>query len=231
VKLVLFDIDGTLITSRGAGRRAMRAAFERVFGTAGGIDHYDLRGRTDTHIVHDVMGAEGWEPARVTERLDDFFEAYVGGLVAEIGDGQGVVTLRGVTAVVERLAGSADVVLGLVTGNIEAGARIKLGPTGLWPRFRIGAYGSDHMDRRRLPSLAARRAHALLGREFPPADVVVIGDTPHDVDCARACGAVAVAVATGQYPREALLADRPDHFFEDLSDTDRVLRALLGDRA
>lgn len=231
MKLVLFDIDGTLITSRGAGRRAMRAAFERVFGTPGGIDHYDLRGRTDTRIVHDVMGAEGWEPARVTERLDDFFEAYVGGLVAEIGDGQGVVTLPGVTAVVERLAGSADVVLGLVTGNIEAGARIKLGPTGLWPRFRIGAYGSDHMDRRRLPSLAARRAHALLGREFPPADVVVIGDTPHDVDCARACGAVAVAVATGQYPREALLADRPDHFFQDLSDTDQVLRALLGNRA
>ena len=115
-----------------------------------------------------------------------------------------------------------------MTGNIEEGARIKLLPTGLWPSFRVGAYGSDHMDRRRLPSLAARRAHALLGREFPPAELVVIGDTPHDVDCARACGAVAVAVATGQYPREALLADRPDHFFEDLSDTDRVLRALLG---
>jgi phosphoglycolate phosphatase-like HAD superfamily hydrolase len=230
VKLVLFDIDGTLITSRGAGRRAMRVAFERVFGTAAGIDQYDLRGRTDTRIVHDVMGAEGWEPARVSERLDDFFEAYLGGLVAEIGDGQGVVMLPGVAEVVERLAESSEVALGLVTGNIEQGARIKLQPAGLWPRFRVGAYGSDHMDRRRLPSLAARRAHALLGREFPPTDVVVIGDTPHDVDCARACGAVAVAVATGQYPREALLADRPDHFFEDLSDTDRVLRALLGGR-
>jgi phosphoglycolate phosphatase len=228
MKLVLFDVDGTLITSRGAGRRAMRVAFERVFGTAGGIDQYDLRGRTDTRIVHDVMGAEGWEEARVRERLDDFFEAYLGGLVAEIGDGQGVVTLPGVAALVERLAFASEVVLGLVTGNIEEGARIKLGPTGLWPHFRIGAYGSDHMDRRRLPSLAARRAHALLGREFRPADVVVIGDTPHDVDCARACGAVAVAVATGQYPREALLADRPDHFFEDLSETERVLRALLG---
>jgi phosphoglycolate phosphatase len=228
MKLVLFDIDGTLITSRGAGRRAMRTAFERVFGTAGGIDQYDLRGRTDTRIVHDVMGAEGWEPARVRERLDEFFEAYLDGLTTEIGDGQGVVTLPGVDAVVERLAGSAEVVLGLVTGNIEEGARIKLLPTGLWPRFQVGAYGSDHMDRRRLPSLAARRAHALLGQEFPPADVVVIGDTPHDVDCARACGAVAVAVATGQYPRDALLADRPDHFFEDLSDTERVLRVVLG---
>jgi phosphoglycolate phosphatase len=91
----------------------------------------------------------------------------------------------------------------------------------------VGAYGSDHMDRRRLPSLAARRAHALLGTAFDPADVIVIGDTPHDIDCARAFGAVAVAVATGQYPREDLLADRPDHFFEDLSDTDRVLAALL----
>lgn len=228
MKLVLFDIDGTLITSRGAGRRAMRSAFEHVFGTAGGIDTYDLRGRTDTRIVHDVMVAEGWDAARVRERLDDFFEAYLRGLVTEIGDGQGVVTLPGVAPLVEELARSSEAVLGLVTGNIEEGARLKLLPTGLWPSFRVGAYGSDHMDRRRLPSLAARRAHALLGREFPPAELVVIGDTPHDVDCARACGAVAVAVATGQYPREALLADRPDHFFEDLSDTERVLRAVLG---
>ena len=228
MKLVLFDIDGTLITSRGAGRRAMRRALEHVFGTAGGIDTYDLRGRTDTRIVHDVMVTEGWEAARVRERLDDFFEAYLRDLVTEIGDGQGVVTLPGVAPLVEQLERSSEAVLGLVTGNIEEGARIKLLPTGLWPSFRVGAYGSDHMDRRRLPSLAARRAHALLGREFPPADLVVIGDTPHDVDCARACGAVAVAVATGQYPREALLTDGPDHFFEDLSDTERVLRAVLG---
>jgi phosphoglycolate phosphatase-like HAD superfamily hydrolase len=228
VKLVLFDVDGTLITSRGAGRRAMRVAFERIFGTAAGIDQYDLRGRTDTRIVHDVMGAVGWEAARIKERLDEFFEAYLGGLVAEIGAGQGVVALPGVVPLVEALAACDDVVVGLVTGNIEEGARIKLLPTGLWPHFRVGAYGSDHMDRRHLPSLAARRAHALLGHEFPPTDLIVIGDTPHDVDCARACGAIAVAVATGQYPREALLADGPDHFFEDLSDTEAVLRALLG---
>lgn len=226
MKLVLFDIDGTLITSRGAGRRAMRLAFERVFGTAGGIDRYDLRGRTDTRIVHDVMAAEGWEVERVRERLDDFFEVYVGGLTAEIGDGRHVITLPGVAAMVERLDRASGVALGLVTGNIEEGARIKLGPTGLWPRFQVGAYGSDHMDRRRLPSLAARRAHALLGTTFAPEDVIVIGDTPHDIDCARAFGAVAVAVATGQYPREQLLAERPDHYFEDLAETEGVLAAL-----
>jgi phosphoglycolate phosphatase len=228
VKLVLFDIDGTLITSRGAGRRAMRTALERVFGAAGGIDQYDLGGRTDTRIVHDVMGALGWEPARVKDRLDDFFEAYLAGLTSEIGDGRHVVTLPGVSLVVDRLAQSADVVLGLVTGNIEEGARIKLLPTGLWPHFRVGAYGSDHMDRRLLPSLAARRAHALVGHAFAPTDVVVIGDTPHDIDCARAFGAVAIAVSTGQYTRAALLAERPDHLFDDLADVERVLETVLG---
>src|SRR5712692_4440022 len=226
MKLVLFDVDGTLISARGAGRRAMRVAFERVFGTAGGIDRYDLRGRTDTRIVHDVMTAEGWEPARVKERLDEFFEVYVGGLTTEIGDGRNVITLPGVAAVVERLDQSAAV-LGLVTGNIEEGARVKLLPTGLWPRFQVGAFGSDHMDRRRLPSLAARRAHALLGTAFSPRDVIVIGDTPHDIDCARAFGAVAVAVATGQHTRDELLAEKPDLFFDDLSDVDKVLVALL----
>jgi phosphoglycolate phosphatase-like HAD superfamily hydrolase len=133
-----------------------------------------------------------------------------------------------VSLVVDRLAQSADVVLGLVTGNIEEGARIKLLPTGLWPHFRIGAYGSDHMDRRRLPSLAARRAHALVGHAFAPTDVVVIGDTPHDIDCARAFGAVAIAVSTGQYTRAALLAEHPDHLFDDLADVERVLETVLG---
>jgi len=227
MKLVLFDIDGTLISARGAGRRAMRVAFERVFGTAGGIDRYDLRGRTDTRIVHDVMSAEGWEPARVKERLDEFFEVYVGGLTTEIGDGRHVITLPGVASVIERLERSGAAVLGLVTGNIEEGARVKLLPTGLWPRFQVGAFGSDHMDRRRLPSLAARRAHALLGTAFSPRDVIVIGDTPHDIDCARAFGAVAVAVATGQHSRDELLADNPDLLFDDLSDVENVLAALL----
>ncbi len=178
MKLVLFDIDGTLITSRGAGRRAMRTALERVFGAAGGIDQYDLRGRTDTRIVHDVMGALGWEPARVKERLDDFFEAYLGGLTSEIGDGRHVVTLPGVSAVVARLAQSADALLGLVTGNIEEGARIKLLPTGLWPHFRVGAYGSDHMDRRRRTTSIARAPAVRWRSRSPPASTRATSSSP-----------------------------------------------------
>lgn len=228
MRLLLFDIDGTLVSARGVGRRAFKAALERVFGTAGAIDDYDLRGKTDPRIVFDVMEAAGFPRETVKPRLDEVFEAYARGLVTEIGDGAGVVTLPGVANLVRRLGRGGGALLGLLTGNIEEGARIKLEPTGLWPYFPVGAFGSDDPDRRRLPSLAARRAQALVGYAFHPRDVVVIGDTPHDIDCARAFGAVAMAVATGQYGREQLLAEQPDLFFDDLGEVDRVAAALLG---
>ncbi|HUO63938.1 MAG TPA: HAD hydrolase-like protein [Terriglobales bacterium] len=227
MRLVLFDIDGTLLVARGAGRRALAAALKDVYGTAGDIDGYDLRGQTDPRIVFDVMEGAGLEREAVRERLDDCFEAYARGLAAEIGDGDKVVTLPGIGDLVRRLHGEAEVLLGLLTGNIEAGARIKLGPTGLLPYFRLGAYGSDHLDRRQLPSLAARRAHALVGVPFAPDQVLVIGDTPRDIECARHFGAAAVAVATGQYTREALEAERPDLLFSNFADVEDALAKLL----
>ncbi len=227
MRLLLFDIDGTLVSARGAGRRALKAALERVFGTAGALEAYDLRGKTDPRIVFDVMEAAGLGRDAVKARLDDLFEAYAQALVGEIESAQGVVTMPGVTDLLRRLTATEGVLLGLLTGNIEEGARIKLEPVGLWPYFPVGAFGSDDADRRRLPSLAARRAQALTGHGFRPEDVAVIGDTPHDIDCARAFGALAVAVATGQYAREQLLAERPDLFFDDLADVDRVAEALL----
>jgi phosphoglycolate phosphatase-like HAD superfamily hydrolase len=227
VRLLLFDIDGTLLHARGAGRRAVKAALERVYGTVGAIDRYDLGGKTDRRIVFDVLEAAGLSREAVRERLDDFFEDYARGLVDEIGDGRNVVTLPGVLSLIERLHGTQDAVLGLLTGNIEEGARIKLTPHGLWSYFSVGAFGSDDMDRRRLPSLAARRAHALVGYQFRPEEVLVIGDTPLDIDCARAFGAVAVAVATGQHSRADLLTHEPDLLFDDLSDVDGVVDALL----
>ena len=227
MKLFLFDIDGTLVSSKGAGRRALRTALTEVFGSGDGLDRYDLGGKTDQRIVFEVMEAAGHGRAAVRERLDDVFEAYARHLTTEIGDGQGVVTLPGVAALVQKLDATHGAMLGLVTGNIEEGARIKLTPTGLWPYFPIGAFGSDHADRRLLPSLAARRARALVGHAFRPEDVVVIGDTPLDIDCARAFGAVAVAVATGQHSRDALAAEGPDLLFDDLAEVDRALGALL----
>jgi len=227
VRLLLFDIDGTILVARGAGRRALARALEAVYGTAGDIDGYDLRGATDPRVVFDVMEGAGLERERVRAGLDDCFEAYARGLAAEIGDGASVVTLPGVADLVRRLHADPGVLLGLLTGNIEAGARIKLEPTGLAPYFRVGAYGSDHLDRRQLPSLAARRAHALVGVPFAPAEVVVIGDTPRDIECARHFGAVAVAVATGQFSRAALEAERPDLLFDDFADVEAALPRLL----
>ena len=227
MRLLLFDVDGTLLSAPGAGRRALKTALLRVYGTAGAIEQYDLRGKTDQRIVFDLLEASGLPREAVRERLDDVFETYARGLAEEIGDGRGVVTLPGVAELIRRLDETDGVLLGLLTGNIEEGARIKLGPTGLWPYFPVGAFGSDDADRRRLPSLAARRAHALVGHPFRPEEVLVIGDTPLDIECARAFGATAVAVATGNYPRGELLSARPDLFFDDLGDVDRAARLLL----
>jgi phosphoglycolate phosphatase len=226
MRLVLFDIDGTLLTARGAGRRALGRALAATYGTPGRLDGYDFRGRTDRRIVADLMTGAGIPRRRVQARMRACFDAYAVALAEEIGDGGLVRLLPGVGELVRRLGGEPDVVLGLVTGNTEEGARIKLGPTGLWPTFRAGAYGSEHSDRRRLPGLAARRARALTGHAFRPADVLVLGDTPHDVECARAFGAVAVAVATGQYSRAELAESWPDLLFDTFADVEATIRAL-----
>ena len=224
---MLFDVDGTLLTARGAGRRAVKRALEHVFGTTGSLDGYDMSGKTDPRIILELMEGAGLERAAVRERLDDFFETYARTLSEEIGDGRQVVTMPGVADLVRRLAADDGVVLGLLTGNIEEGARIKLGPTGLLPYFALGAFGSDDADRRRLPSLAARRAHAQVGYAFAPAEVLVVGDTPHDIDCARHFGAVAVAVATGRFTPEQLRDEAPDLIFDDFSDAAAAARTLL----
>jgi phosphoglycolate phosphatase-like HAD superfamily hydrolase len=226
MKLVLFDIDGTLLTARGAGRRALGRALAATYGTAGRLDGYDFRGRTDRRIVADLMGEAGIAPRRVQARMRACFQAYAAALVEEIGDGALVRLLPGVGELVARLREDPQVVLGLVTGNTEDGARIKLGPTGLWPAFRTGAYGSEHSDRRRLPGLATRRARALTGHAFRPGDVLVLGDTPLDVECARAFGAVAVAVATGQYSRADLAGAEPDLLLDSFEDVEATMHAL-----
>jgi phosphoglycolate phosphatase-like HAD superfamily hydrolase len=226
VRLFLFDVDGTLVTARGAGRVALARALASTYGTTGPIEAYDFRGRTDQRIVRDLMRDAGLDDTRVAAGLRACFEAYVAELEALIGDGSRVAILPGVRELVRALAGRDDAVVGLLTGNIEAGARVKLAPTGLWNLFRVGAFGSDDLDRRRLPAVACERAHRLTGRRFAFEEVTIIGDTPLDVDCARACGAVAVAVATGFHPPEDLRACAPDLFFPDFSDVPAALAAL-----
>lgn len=226
VRLVLFDIDGTLISSRGVGRRAFAHALRVVYGTEGILDAYDTRGKTDPRIVVDVLGAVGLGGAAIEAGLEACFAAYARELEALIGTGEGVQVLPGMETVVRNLAARDDVVVGLLTGNIATGAELKLRPTGLWPCFRVGAFGSDHIDRRQLPFVARARLREQVGRDLPFEQVTIIGDTPHDIDCARACGAVAVAVATGLYARDELAAHAPDLLFDDFADAEAVVAAL-----
>jgi phosphoglycolate phosphatase-like HAD superfamily hydrolase len=230
VRLFLFDVDGTLVTARGAGRAAFGRALLKTYGTTGPIEDYDFRGKTDQRIVWDLMRGAGLDDERVAAGVDASFAAYVAELEALIGDGTRVTIMPGVGELVRRLAGRDDALVGLLTGNIEPGARVKLRPTGLLDHFRVGAFGSDDIDRRRLPAVACERARRLTGRRFAFDEVTIVGDTPLDVDCARACGAVAVAVATGFHPADDLIACAPDLFFTDFSDVPAALAALTGRR-
>jgi len=226
VRLFLFDVDGTLVTARGAGRTALQQALAETYGTAGHIDRYDFRGKTDPRIVFDLMRGAGVADDVIEARMSACFDAYVDQLERQIGDGSRVTVLPGIADVVQALSVRDDALVGLLTGNIEAGARVKLRATGLFPLFRVGAYGSDSMDRRRLPAVACERARTVAGREFPFERVTIIGDTPLDVDCARACGAMAVAVATGFHAHDELAACAPDLLFTDFSDVAGALAAL-----
>lgn len=227
MRLFLFDVDGTLLSGRGAGQRAIGRALLAVYGVTGPIESYDFRGKTDPQIVFDLLAAAGMSAAQARRHLARFYSRYVEDLRDEIQRAGGPAVLPGISELIGRLSEWPDAILGLLTGNIEAGARLKLEPTGLLPHFRVGAYGSDDIDRARLPGIAARRAEALVGTALAPEQVVVIGDTPLDIACARAYGARAVSVATGGHGIEELAAHSPDVLFRDFADVGQVLAALF----
>jgi phosphoglycolate phosphatase len=201
--LVLWDIDGTLLHTLGAGVRGMNTAFERLYGRAGALDGLAIAGRTDLSIVGDAFRRLGLEaaPAEVTQLRDAYFAELRVELTRPREGFFGV--LPGVHAALDAMAASDDMAVGLLTGNFVGGAEIKLGRFDLWRRFTFGAFGDHHLDRRDLVPVAVKAAEA---QGIVPGRVVVIGDTPLDIDCARAHGAIAVAVATGPY-RTAQLAD------------------------
>lgn len=226
MRLFLFDVDGTLIWAHGAGRIALTRAIRETYGAPVDFDRYDSRGKTDPQIVLNLLRAAGVPDEAVRSRLQDCFDRHVRYLDALIDDGHPVQMMPGIPELVRGLSARADCLVGLLTGNIEGGARAKLRPTGLLPHFRIGAFGSDSADRRRLPAIARRRARDLTGQDFSFDEILIIGDTPLDVDCARACGARSVAVATGQHGYDELGSCAPDLLFADFADAEAALLAL-----
>ena len=227
MRVFLFDIDGTLIWGHGVGHRALVRAMEDVFGTTGAHEEYDWRGKTDPLIVRDLLRGAGISEDAVAARLPECFDRYVRYLEDSLADGHRIDVLPGIATLLPALATRPEVLIGLLTGNVERGAIAKLRPTGLLPYFRVGAYGSDDPDRRRLPSIARGRIRTLTGCDVDFADITIIGDTPLDVDCARACGGRAVAVATGQHSISELAACDPDDVFPSFADVDMAVRALV----
>lgn len=222
--LLLFDIDGTLIVSGGAGEGALIDGMKERFGVDEDLAGITLAGATDSKIARWLL--EKHDLPVTPESIAALLDAYVSHLPHRMPRHQGRV-LPGIVALLDKLKGREDCVLALLTGNIIRGARVKLGHYGVWDYFEFGAFADDHHDRNELGKFAQARALEKHGEEFPPDCIFVIGDTPRDIECGRAIGAKTVAIATGNYSREELAAHAPDLLFDDLSDTEAVTRALL----
>jgi len=230
VRLVLFDIDGTLLWSDGAGRRAINRALADIFGETGPAEHR-FDGKTDPQIVREMMRIAGRDDADIDRRMAPLFTRYVACLEEELRDpAHHAKPLPGVRELLDSLSQEPEVALGLLTGNLLDGARAKLRAVGIDPEmFIVGAFGSDHEHRPELPGIAQRRAKEALGLDIPGRHVVVIGDTPADVQCGRGIGARAIGVATGRYSPDELREHGAAAVFADLTDTEAVLMAILAD--
>jgi phosphoglycolate phosphatase len=229
-RLVLFDIDGTILLTAGAGRRAVTRAVAEHFPLTDDALKVRFDGKTDPLIVMELLAASGHPDPRDQFIIKDVCERYVDYLEEELTRTRDTTILPGDQALLDALEATPGVVLGLVTGNVARGARLKLSSGGIDPdRFVVGAYGSDSHHRPDLPPIAARRAEPFLGRIPSGSEVVIIGDTPADVTCGAGIGARPVAVATGSYQEAALRQAGAAAVFADLSDTARVVEAILWD--
>ena len=224
-RLILFDIDGTLAEG-GPAKGAFHAAMMATFGTAGAIESYSFSGKTDPQIARELLVASGFDDNEIDAGFPGLWEGYVEELERRIVANP-MRLLPGVKKLIEALDAEVEVALGLVTGNIARGARLKLGSVGLDGRFHVGGYGSDHEEREYLPGIALSRAAETWGVRFEADCVFVVGDTPRDVQCGKHHGTRTVAVATGHFDEQQLEAAGADVVFEDFSEVPSVLEILL----
>lgn len=224
--LFLFDIDGTLVRVHGRGREAVSEALSSLADQPVSLDGVSFSGRTDPEIIEAVLTHNGLPTT--ASMIEDVIATYVDTMQGLLGPAD-VEVLPGVADLLATLEAHPDVQLGLVTGNVEPIAYEKLAVHGLDEYFPFGAFGSDHAERNRLPDIATQRAVDHTGRSFQPADhAVIVGDTAHDIECARAAGARAVAVCTGRYGREELSRHAPDLLLDSLPKPSAFLQQTLG---
>lgn len=213
--VALFDIDGTLLTAAGAGRRAIDRSIESVFGVSGTMENAELAGRTDPWIVRAALAKAGLDDDDASvERVLDGYVRFLSEEIAKVE----ARAFAGVVELLDSLATQAGLALGLGTGNLQRSARVKLSAVGLEHYFSFGGFSSDDEDRGRLLGVGAQRGAQRLGLSIEQCTVIVIGDTPHDVSAAKAIGATCVAVATGRHSVEQLGHTDADVIVETLED-------------
>ncbi len=220
MKLILFDIDGTLLTTDGAGRAALRAAGADVFAIEEDLEGVAVSGNTDVEIVHEILNKHGIPDSEIN--VNRYLGAYLAHLKQRLIQQPGDV-LPGVAMLLDACVQDGCIV-GLLTGNLRRGAQMKLGAHRLWDRFSVGAFADDNRDRNMLGPIAKKRAETEFRAPFD--ELFIVGDTPRDIACGKVANATVLAVATGRYSRESLAAHKPDYLFEDLRETKTVLAAL-----
>jgi len=226
MRLALFDIDGTLLREGIAPKLAFARALRETFDTTGPISGFRFAGMTDPQCVAEIMRMAGVADDVIQERRGQCLERYVTHLKVEMRNHDGAKLFPGVKELLNRLSGRDDVLVGLLTGNVQPGAMLKLDRFQLGEYFRFGAFGDDHEDRCELARIALEKAGRLTGRPVRGGDTTVIGDTPRDVACARAIGARAVIVATGLVSRNELEQAKPDIILESFADVEGTLQAI-----
>jgi phosphoglycolate phosphatase len=227
-RLVLFDIDGTLLSANGAPRRAFTRAMLEVYGTTGPIATHRFDGKTDPQIARELLTLAGLDDAAIDDGMPRLWDLYLHDLREELARPDHATRVYpGVHALLDALEARSDVLLGLLTGNIRPGAELKLESASIRNDFRVGAFGSDCERRDGLPPVAVDRALRLSGVAFARRDIVIIGDTPSDVTCGAALGVRAIAVATGRHGEDELQAAGADVVLPDFADVERVLEVIV----
>ena len=225
-KLVLFDIDGTLLKVGSVNRRVLGDALIEVYGTEGSTGRHDFSGKMDGAIIYEVLENSGLERREIAERFDRARETYIE-LFRQRTQKTDITLLEGVRELLDELSRLPGVHLGLLTGNFERSGRHKLQLPGIDHYFPFGAFADDAIARTELPPIAVDRAEQRTGTRFSPAETVIIGDTPHDIGCARVLDAKSIAVATGNFSMQELAAHNPGALFENFAATGEVITEIL----
>jgi len=225
-KLVLFDIDGTLLRVRGISRQSLIEALRAVFGTAGTAATHNFAGKLDSVIIKEVMRSAGFSDSDIEKGFGDVKRIYIQNFKQQ-AQREHIEVMIGIYELMEKLANDPNVILGLLTGNFEESGRHKLALSELNDYFAFGAFADDADTRNALPAIAVQRAFERTGIHFTGKDVVIIGDTEHDVNCAKVLNSKCVAVATGHYTVSQLQSFNPDYTFENFANVDAAFEAIM----